>query len=178
MQGIMEKPSGTNRNSSALAVYNRQNATISNVYSLVSVDVNTTVNESVSNLIIQNVDAANVSNVYSVGLGNFYNLNYGPNIYTVNCTNIQNNYYFADEIFKNAYHTKTTKLALWDTKFQNQLINGDGAFNVDELVGQGYYPWLNMPECMPQQEYIQLPEVENKDLADILSIEVLESRNQ
>ena len=31
-----------------------------------------------------------------------------------------------------------------------------------------------MPECMPTQEYIELPEVEDADLADILSTEVLE----
>ena len=174
MQGIMERPSGTNRNAAALVVHNERNATVSNVYSLVSVDVNTTTQENVSNLVVDNSNSANVSNVYSVGIGKGYNVNYGPNIYTVNSANIQNNYYFTDEIFKNTYHTKTTKLALWDTNFQNQLINGDGAFNVDELVGKGYYPWLNLPECMPQQQYIELPEVEDKDLADILSIEVLE----
>ena len=174
MQGIMERPSGQNRNGATLTIYNDRNATIRNVYSLVSVDVNTTTQENVSNFVVSNSGSANVSNVYSVGIGKGYNVNYGPNIYSVNSTNIQNNYYFTDEIFKNTYNTKTTKLALWDTNFQNQLINGDGAFNVDELVGKGYYPWLNLPECMPQQEYIELPEVEDKDLADILSIEVLE----
>ena len=174
MQGIMERPSGVSRNAAPLVISNERNATISNVYSLVSVDVNTTTRESISNLVVSNLSSANVSNVYSVGVGNGYDLNYGPNIYSVNSTNIQNNYYFTDEIFKNTYHTKTTKLALWDTNFQNQLINGEGAFNVDELVGKGYYPWLNFPDCMPQQEYIELPEVEDKDLADILSTEVLE----
>ena len=174
MQGIMERPSGVSRNAAALVIYNERNATISNVYSLVSVDVNTTTQENVSNLVVNNSNSANVSNVYSVGIGNGYDLNYGPNIRSVNSTNIQNNYYFTDEIFKNTYHTKTTKLALWDTNFQNQLINEDGAFNVDDLVEKGYYPWLNLPECMPQQDYIELPEVKDKDLADILSIEVLE----
>ena len=174
LQGIMQRPSGKNRNGSPLIMENYNNGKVSNIYSLVAVDVNTKDRENVANIVVNNTNSANVSNVYSTSIGEGYNLNYGPNVYSIASTNIQNNYYFADEVFKNSYHTKTTKLALWDENFQNQLINGDGAFNVTELVEKGYYPHLNLPACMPQQEYIALPEVADKDLADILSIDVLE----
>ena len=64
-------------------------------------------------------------------------------------------------------------LALHDTKFQNQLLNNDNRFNVDEYVSKGYYPQLIMPSVMPNNEYIELPEVKDADLADILSTEVV-----
>ena len=64
-------------------------------------------------------------------------------------------------------------LALHDTKFQNQLLNSENSFNVDEYVSKGYYPQLIMPSVMPNNEYIKLPEVKNADLADILSTEVV-----
>ena len=37
-----------------------------------------------------------------------------------------------------------------------------------------HYPWVEFPECMPKQEYIKLPEVQDKDLPDILSTDLLE----
>ena len=174
LQGKMDRPSNSWRNGSPFVVSNYQNADIRNVYSLVSVDVIGNEYENSANLLINNYGNAGVSNVYSVGIGEGYRVTSGPNISNSENTNIQNNYYFADEIFTSKFNTKTTKLALWDLNFQNQLINDEGAFNVNELVGAGYYPHLNMPDCMPNQEYIKLPEVENKDLADILSTEVLE----
>ena len=78
------------------------------------------------------------------------------------------------KFFTSDLETKGNKLSLWDAEFQNQLINGDGAFIVDDLVNEGYYPQLNMPDVMPAQEYIELPEVEDADLPDILSTKVLE----
>ena len=63
-----------------------------------------------------------------------YNVNFGPNIYGTNSSNIKNNYYFTDELFKNKYHTTTTKLALHDANFQNKLLNQENAFIVDELI--------------------------------------------
>ena len=108
-------------------------------------------------------------NLYSVGYGENYNLNAGPTIGYANSDNInkiKDVYYFADITFNNSYNRKTTPLALWDTTFQNQILNDEKAFNVDELVTQGFYPQLNWPDCMPTQEYIELPEVEDKDLPE------------
>ena len=111
----------------------------------------------------------------SVGIGkNTTYLTHGPNVYNKGSKKVYNNYYFADEIFTSELETKGNMLSLWDSTFQNQIINQDGAFIVDELVNKGFYPQLNMPECMPAQEYIELPEVKDADLPDILSTKVLE----
>ena len=127
----------------------------------------------VGNIVSINNSNALVENVYSVGLGkNITNRSAGPNIYYAD-GKISNNYYFNDEIFTNKYHKKTRMLALHDTKFQNQLLNNDNRFNVDEYVSKGYYPQLIMPSVMPNNEYIELPEVKDADLADILSTEVV-----
>ena len=50
---------------------------------------------------------------------------------------ISNNcYYFTDEIFTNKLENKGNPLALYDVEFQNQLINRDNVFNVNELVSK------------------------------------------
>ena len=158
-----------------IAYSNSGNGQIKNIYSLVNVDVSNQENivNNVGNIVSINNSNALVENVYSVGLGkNITNRSAGPNIYYAD-GKISNNYYFNDEIFTNKYHKKTTMLALHDTKFQNQLLNNDNRFNVDEYVSKGYYPQLIMPSVMPNNEYIELPEVKDADLADILSTEVI-----
>ena len=152
---------------------NSSNGVIENVYSLVNID-SIKKDESKGAICTANYGNASVQNVYSLGVGKNTDLAYGPNVCYKDSKKIYNNYYFADEIFTSELETKGNMLSLWDAQFQNQLINGDGAFNVDELVNQGYYPQLNMPDVMPAQEYIELPEVEDADLPDILSTKVLE----
>ena len=172
IQETFKAPGVAKKSGAPLVSQNTGNGTIKNIYSLVSVD--TDIESNVTNLIQNNTGNATVENVYSVGIGNMYNVNFGPNIYWTNSSNIRNNYYFTDEVFKNKYHTTTTKLALHDANFQNKLLNQEKAFIVDELIEKGYYPWVEFPECMPKQEYIKLPEVQDKDLPDILSTDLLE----
>lgn len=165
--------------SSAVVRVNRKYGVISNIYSLVSIDTLNGECTDYANIATYHQQNASINNVYSVGKGNNYNLERGPNVYSIGNSNITNNYYFTDEIFKSSYHLKTTKLALWDKTFQNQILNNstsdtDGAFAVDELVDNGYYPHLKMPDCMPRQMYIALPEVQDSDLPDILSTDVIE----
>ena len=170
----LDKPDSQNRDFNPLMYRNSVQGSIKNVYSLVNVEFTGTSNENSTNLVGVNDDNASISNIYSVGIGSISNLKNGPNVYGGGSKNITNNYYFADEIFTSNYHKKTTPLALHDVTFQNQIINSDGAFNVEELVKNGYYPQINMPDVMPRQEFIRLPEVKDSDLADILSTEVLE----
>ena len=172
IQETFKAPGVAKKSGAPLVSQNTGNGTIKNIYSLVSVD--TDIESNVTNLIQNNTGNATVENVYSVGIGNMYNVNFGPNIHWTNSSNIKNNYYFTDEVFKNKYHTTTTKLALHDANFQNKLLNQEKAFIVDELIEKGYYPWVEFPECMPKQEYIKLPEVQDKDLPDILSTDLLE----
>ena len=122
-----------------------------------------------------NNNTATVRNVYSVGMGkNLLDLNHGPNIYSKISKNIYNNYYFTDEIFTSELELKVSDLSLWDAEFQNQVLNSEGVFIIDELINEGYYPQIIMPECMPSQEFIKLPEVNDNDLPDILSTKILE----
>ena len=166
---------GQNRDTAGLCI-NNSNGSIYNVYGLINVDTaGEIVSNNVGNLILFGSNGE-AKDLYSVGYGENINKTNGPTIYNVSNSNkIENIYYFADAIFNNSYNRKTTPLALWDTTFQNQILNDEKAFNVDELVTQGFYPQLNWPDCMPTQEYIELPEVEDKDLPDILSMEILES---
>ena len=159
---------------SGIATNNYENAQIKNVFSLVNIDNLYNGSRFNGNILAHNYDNSTVQNVYSVGSGKNTNLNHGPNVYSKTSKKVYNNYYFADEIFTSELETKGNKLSLWDAQFQNQLINEEGNFRVDELVNEGYYPQLNMPDCMPVQDYIELPEVKDADLPDILSTKVLE----
>ena len=155
---------------------------VRNVYNLTNIDYDAEDNTSAhvgANIVYGNDANASVENVYSVGIGeNVNQFTSGPNVWTGGSSRVNNSYYFADEIFTGGQDTKGNKLSLWDTSFQNQILNGDGQFEVDELVSRGYYPQVKMSEKMPRQEYIELPEVEDADLPDILSTEVIEQGSQ
>ena len=166
-----------NKNIGGITCNNYKGGSIENVYNLINIKlIEEKKDGTVANIISLHRFNSIAKNCYSVGLIENDNISsYGPvigDMYGGSTT--ENIYYFYGEAKNNTYNTKTTPLALWDTTFQNQILNSDKAFNVDELVEQGYYPQVNMPDCMPNQEYIELPEVEDKDLADILSTEVLE----
>ena len=177
IKAVFHKPDTDRRVASPLIRRNLNHASLSNVYCLTSVDTIEETNNDISNLVIFNNDNAKVNNVYTVGIGNIYYLNRGPNIYNTNSKNINNNYYFTDEVFSDSTHTKTTKLALWDKLFQDQLLNSEQQFIIDGFVDKGYYPHIKMAECMPRQKYIELPEVQDKDLVDILATEVIEQNS-
>ena len=169
--------SNENSNRDIATVNLNNKGTLKNVFSLVNVDTEgKVIAENNGNIISYTSTGSITENVYSVGYGQNSDLMYGPTIGNgILNLNINNVYYFADVIFNNTYNRKTTPLALWDTTFQSQILNSENAFNVDELISQGYYPQLNWPACMPTQEYIELPEVADKDLPDILSMEIIES---
>ena len=166
-----------NKNIGGITCNNYKGGSIENVYNLINIKlIEEKKDGTVANIISLHRYNSIAKNCYSVGLIENDNISsYGPVIGDMyGGSTAENIYYFYGETKNNTYNTKTTPLALWDTNFQNQILNSDNAFNVDELVEQGYYPQVNMPDCMPNQEYIELPEVEDKDLPDILSTKVLE----
>ncbi len=167
------------RDIGALAI-NNCGETIKNVYSLVNIDVSgNIVGNSIGNIIVNNSNNSKAQNMYSVGYGEIDDFTYGPTIYNVTKSqNIENIYYFADRVFGNSNNQKSTPVALWDNNFQNNILNSENSFVVDDLVNNGYYPQLNMPDCMPNQKFMELPEVQDKDLPDILASEVLENQNE
>ena len=166
---------GANRDTGGLAVV-AINGVMENLYSLIKVDVNGVVEmESVGNIAGLIRRLGTVRNTYSIGRGENADLRWGPTIGNlIEGAVTENCYYFADEIANNTYNIKTTELALYDKTFQKQILNADGAFEIEELIDHGYFPHVIMPKVMPDQEYISLPVVEDTDLPDILSTEVLE----
>ena len=172
-EGIIALESGSTTGN--ILYSNDGEGVVKNIYFLSSIKIQEGHTGNVASAVYTNTNRARIENIYSVDIDDsISNLTTGPNIYNNASKNSENIYYFDDKIFTSQYELKSTKLALWDTTFQNQILNSENAFNVDELINQGYYPQLNMPDCMPNQEYLELPEVEDKDLADILSTEVLE----
>ena len=177
---IVTNSRSTNKNIGGIVCENRTNGSIENVYNLTNIKLieEKLTDPTLGNIVSINNANSEIRNCYSSGTVEKISKTIGPvigNNYQGGIT--ERIYYFFGETKNNTYNQKTTPLALWDSTFQNQVLNTDNAFNVDELVKQGYYPQLDMPDCMPAQEYIELPEVEDKDLPDILSMEVLESTN-
>ncbi len=165
-----------NRNIGGIAV-NNAGGIVENIYSLVNIETSgKSGSKDIGNITSNNNNVSYVKNVYSVGYGNTQEFEKGPTVYNVdNPNNIENVYYFADRVFNNTNNHKVTPLALWDNNFQNNVLNSENSFNVDALISNGYYPMLDMPKCMPNQKYLELPKVEDKDLPDILTSEILEA---
>ena len=169
----------TNKNVGGLVSGNNYDGIVENVYATNKVNLMQEKNDStVANIVGLNRQRATVRNCYTYEVGENNTSNGGPGIgNSYNAAIAENVYYFAGDIKNNSFNIKTTPLALYDTTFQNQILNTYNAFDIENTVTQGYYPQLKMPDCMPAQEYVELPEVEDSDLPDILSTEVLENNN-
>ena len=152
---------------------NEIGGTIENIFVLNSINNNGLENIRQINIVYGN--AGKVNNVYSVNLNGMSTVTLGPNV-AGNSGSVSNSYYFSDKIY-NSTDIKASELALYDINFQNQLLNSYGRFNIEEYVSKGYFPQLDMPECMPNQTYIELPEVQDEDLIDITSTEIIEQTN-
>ena len=158
---------------------NRLNGSIENVFILSEVNGYPSEESiNISNLANIGVSHNNsiVKNSYSVGAGKNRNTDYDVNVYN---NRVQENvYYIANDVYANSqYTTKISELTLRSKTFQNATINTTDMFEVDSLIDLGYYPQVKMDDCMPSQEYIPLPEVENENLADIISTTVVESND-
>ena len=170
-------PSSQERGIAPLVIFSEA-GTIENVYSLTNVnyDKNSGTGVYTANLVDYNNGI--IRNVYSVGIGDV-NLAYGPTVArNVGTGRTYNTYYFCDGVvFTNNYNTTTTKLALHDTEFHNNILNSHNQFFVNDLITQKYFPHVKFNSIMPHQEYIPLPTIKDEDLVDIISIEVLEAEH-
>ena len=88
--------------------------------------------------------------------------------------NTDNVFYINPNLHINSQSLKLSKVALRNASFQEILLNSANAFNVEDYVTYGYYPQIILNEVMPKQEYIELPEIKDEDLADILSVDDVE----
>ena len=121
------------------------------------------------------INYGTVNNVYSIKIGDLIS---GPNIGAIDGGAINNAYYFSNQVLEDSTEILSSKLALYETEFQNQVLNSQNSFDVDNTVAKGYFPHIIMPDIMPAQPYINLPEVQDKDLVDILSTKVIENNNE
>ena len=153
---------------------NSSNGILENVYTLISSKNYNEMSVLESNLVINNNGV--VRNCYSVDMNNTLDVTLGPNV-MYNANTIDNVYYFSDKTISNTNEMKTSNLALYDSDFHEQVINSEGKFDIKDNVEKGYFPHLNMPSVMPNQEYIELPKIKDDDLIDVTSIEVLEKYN-
>ena len=166
----------SNTNNSALV--NSNSGEIANIYSLININAEEIKSgDYFTKLVCINNGAGYINNVYTVGLGTGYQIEKNANSGNGG-GRVSNSYYMNDEIFKGTVDLKTTEKVLYDTNFQNNVLNSENKFEVEELINQKYYPQLKMPECMPRQDYINLPEVEDADLPDVVSTTVLEQENK
>ena len=175
IKAIYPQSSGSYRDIGVIAMVNQNQGVIKNIYNLVNIELDApqTSYDAISNILRNAQQQSVLKNVYSVGTGDMTGVLRGPNVLDTN-SKTSNSYYFSDIIFNTSDDMKTTPLVLYDSAFQNQVLNEDGAFEVDDLVGQGYYPHIKWPDCMPAQDYVSLPEVEDADLPDLLSTTVIE----
>lgn len=159
----------------ALAGYAGENSRIENVFSLVAingVNPNNTNNYDIDNRIGSIVGENNRSvyrNVYSYTAGENRVLTRDANIGNYGNVTQTNMFYVSDQIYNPIFSLKVAKKALRDPDFQN-IINEDNMFNIDDYVPYGYYPHILWPDCMPNQEYINLPTVDDADLIDITHV--------
>ena len=147
---------------------------LENVYSLIDIDTlpleQLNSNDRVGNLVGYTQDST-VRNVYSVAGGENRDLNTDPNLGIIYNAKAENSFYINNSIYHTSYSLKTSKTALWNTTFQERVLNSSTTqFNVNDFVSYGYYPHLIMNESMPVQEYIPLPELKDEDLVDIISV--------
>lgn len=111
-------------------------------------------------------------NIYSVG--NFYSYSGNQESYTkgnnpmsvhallsntYNQSGQKNLYYITDYDYANPktsiYATQRERPILWDAGWQADLLGS--AFDAEHCVNMGFYPRLNMPDCMQRlQEYLPL----------------------
>ena len=157
---------------------NNSNGTIKNIYSTIDIELsNGNYYKNASTILDLNQNSI-VKNVYSTGkIINSAISSYGINVSRVESNGryqIENSYYMSEDTYKASYDKKTTKLALYDVEFQEKILNEEDCFEIQENVKNGYYPQLILNECMPSQEYISLPKVEDADLPDIIDSEIIE----
>ena len=160
--------------SNIAGIANKNRGIIENIYTNFEITRPIQINKDnyAGNIVVTN--NGSVNNVYSISSGDLVK---GPNVGILSGGIVTNSYYFSDEVIKNSTETMSTKLALYDTEFQNQLLNSKNAFDIENTVNNGYFPHVIMSDCMSTQPFINLPEVQDKDLVDILSTTVLENNN-
>lgn len=73
-------------------------------------------------------------------------------------------------------HTKLDDSDLWNLTVMNELLNGDGQFQVEDDISAGYYPKVIMPDdMMEKQPSITLPGTVGSAAPEVLDAVVVDS---
>ncbi len=156
------------------------NSRIETVYSLVTVEKSnsygTGERETAVGNLVGHQQSGYIGNAYSVELPNRTNTNIltkDPNLGYVNAIRYSDLYYASDKVYGSSKSLKISKLALYDKNFQNKILNKYDGFVVNSFVDLGYFPQVDLNDCMPKQEWIELPKVTDADLVDVTSVETV-----
>ena len=165
----------TNKRVGVFAGYSGENSSYKNIYSLVGINlpeanISGDLDYQAGNLLGE-VNKAIVKNAYSYVPDEGRKYTQDPNFGTISYLNASNVYYASNHNYQANYSDKISKLALLDTEFQNKILNSNNMFDVDTYVNYGYYPHIIWPSIMPNQDYIELPVVEDDDLIDITTVD-------
>ncbi len=196
-QGIETRGSITefgSRNISGMIGTLMAGGSLRNVYNVSPIIINhiTNTDSIAANMIYTAETGSNIRNIYStqeikVNEGstmhkksldqNQKEVNKGPNIYNSSGANSQFSYYFCSTTYENNdYNMKQSYTALNDYKFQNNLLNTDEAFEIEQYVENHYFPQLKLNKCMPYQETINIEE-KNEVVLNIISTEKIEYKD-
>ncbi|MBQ8131136.1 MAG: hypothetical protein IJ193_01445, partial [Bacilli bacterium] len=166
------------KDTGGLTGYAEYNSRIETVFSLVSVEKTNTYGTGDRENVVSNIVGRHQSgyfgNSYSVEFSDKTNTNLltqDPNIGFKNGLRFNKLYYSSDKTYGGKFSSKISKLALYDKTFQNDILNKYDGFTVDSFVELGYFPQVKMNDCMPRQEWIELPKVTGADLVDVTSVE-------
>lgn len=160
----------------AIGAYMSEAGYIENVYSLIEVigfsDFEKPQQMNVGSL-VGVISRGTINNSYTYDELQSRNTNLDSASGSIDQLNAKNLYYVSPLTYTNSKSKKLSKVALTSVEFQNQTLNGENAFLVDDYVKYGFFPQLNMNESMPKQDYIKLPEVTDADLLNILTSNVV-----
>ena len=78
--------------------------------------------------------------------------------------NYSNLHYISEVAYSGTYAKAQQLTALKNVKFQNNTINSEKKFLTDKAWRLNIYPLLDLPDCMPTQDYITLPSISGEDL--------------
>ncbi|MGI6606063.1 MAG: GLUG motif-containing protein [Peptococcia bacterium] len=150
---------------------------VENVFNLVNIRTGTLVTPSTNNFgMIVGVNNGRVKNTFTTGevyFGGVNDLRYGPAVGSQGGMLQTGAYYIsASSTYTNTYNGKVTKETLYDPLWHDAVLGH--MFETEEPVLLGYYPQLKMPDCMPAQPYLPLPELDVANNVNLASVMVEE----
>ena len=171
-----ERSGASSRNVALIQKYGGIKSVVRNVYVLSSIEFPRNYSYDLTGLISYETYGT-VENVYTTGTVSTINQAVGPIVGYVRASAVfKNAYYLNDSIYTTLNQNRISTTAISDLTFQKSVLK-DG-FNVDEMLELGYYPQVRYTyDKMPSQDYIELPKAEDKDLIDILNIDVASQTN-